>query len=1619
MPSSREYERYDRNGRFKSRSRDSININDIQNRHSISYEEQNELSNSIPSSTKKHRKHGRSKQSNKRKKRHSREDRLIDHTPVTSSKSLVEYDYSDVSSEDLSGPEAGEIHSEDSRGHSYVGADVQEHTVHSHYNKIRSSKSKHSSTSALATSPLNDKLTATSPITLSPSPATISHRNYSPINTQQEHGQEHHRTTPDYNEEQRSRHSRRKEKKHKREKKKKRSLSPTSLTSIKKKKRKSKRLSRSQSPRRIINNDDDEDDDGIVGGGGVGGNVGDNDDNIIISPERNIKYSTKWPESPLMPLKDSTSPISPVTPQRSPSDMDLESPQNDDLQDATTPPQQQSFIQSTSRHIESPHTPLLPPHGGTTTPDKTSPDNISFTKRSQSPPQQHHHRHHQHHQQQQVQHYHGHHHADRRSTTPNDMTMTTTSSSSSSRRRQHSHSPQNRRRDINNTPPPLPSSSSSSSRRRRSEYSPHNHSQQNLSHRRHTPPSPSRRHDNMSYNNRDMSGGSPSSCAKKRRRGGGGLGSSSFGGGGGGGGGGLGSGNNMNNINNNNNNHNNNYMNDNRRQYHHSNDNNKDRRNDKRKSRRLTKSPVNNRCLPVPSSRSRSRSPNNRWNKKSSRSRSHSNSRSQSYTRNKRSRSPKRNNNSPIKEYRRFGRKPKSKTPPINRTSRLSSSSSPPLQSSSSSSHRSRVHSPILTENYNRRLVQDNNIIATSLFAEMVKHRNNLQIFEKTIQEAKVKVNNSHDDVQIIENDDKDVSIINDNTTTAAATTINGTKTVDNVDSSITDAINSGDNRVLNTPPLPDQTPPPPPPPTTTITTITTINQIPKVITGVTSPAPPPPLPPPPPPPSSSSNDDNLNTSQTIGNYSTPKTPPLPSTNDNHSITTTPLSQKITTISQLNNQQHIIKNQTIKFNPSNNLVPIKSIDPPKAPIIQFKTKKFSELPLPPRINQHDLENIDSPPSRSPSPHKLQQSKLSTSAVSLTTTPTINTSTPKLTSANKNKIKITDLPLPKIEPDIDDLSGGDDENDDNKLKNKSKRITPKPKLKRPKILERRSSRNCHVPMSASGGKDWGERCVDVFEVIAQIGQGTYGQVYKAQDKRENVLVALKKVRLENEKEGFPITAVRELKILRQLEHKNVVTLREIVTDKQDAKDFRKDKGSFYLVFEYMDHDLMGLLESGMVTFTESHHKSIMKQLLDGLNYCHAKNFLHRDIKCSNILINNKGEVKLADFGLARFYNAEDRSRPYTNKVITLWYRPPELLLGEERYGPAIDVWSCGCILGELFLKRPVFQANIEMVQLEMISRICGTPTPAVWPSVIKLPLWHQFKPKKTYRRVVREQFAGMPESALDLLDKMLELDPDKRITASDALQNSWLIDVKPLLLPEDALPIKQDCHELWSKQNRRRLQREQQELATAGRDVGGSSKRLKMEAGYNSTNYNNDSMFGESSTFGVSSPAYYYNSPVKNRTNQRTDNNTNQRDLQLNTEDSLARKLSSLTGALSHGKPIRVDDLMSLRLDNESDPKAVRLLEDLHLELRLAANSRTTGQLEAHLPVLNPPQKDLGIGKKTSFDAHAVYAGDDAVSSGRWSQVATTGIRTALSALMSRYSVDTYNPQNNIVTQSQD
>ncbi|CAL8070009.1 unnamed protein product [Calicophoron daubneyi] len=505
--------------------------------------------------------------------------------------------------------------------------------------------------------------------------------------------------------------------------------------------------------------------------------------------------------------------------------------------------------------------------------------------------------------------------------------------------------------------------------------------------------------------------------------------------------------------------------------------------------------------------------------------------------------------------------------------------------------------------------------------------------------------------------------------------------------------------------------------------------------------------------------------------------------------------------------------------PSSSSRPPKSVSPPIPP--NPPVVPLEEIALPPEPETSDQLNTVTP--KEPIPQQLQQDiplPPSPPRESIATSSVIpkNDDKPSQTESCEarcqltdhhsqstdlaKKPSITDLPLPpgfdsstlgSIAPTAAPKSFGNSVS--------AKRIGRPEITQRPKVCDLRSkSRN---------NKTWGERSVTAFEFLVEVGEGTYGHVYKAHDRITGEIKALKKVRLENEREGFPITAVREIKILRQLRHPNIINLCEIVTDKDNPVDFKKDRGAFFLVFDYMDHDLYGILESGLITFSEDQIASLMKQLLDGLNYCHEKHFLHRDIKCSNILVNNSGQLKLADFGLARLYVAGDKERPYTNKVITLWYRPPELLLGEERYGPAVDIWSCGCILGEMFTRRPMFQANEEMEQLEVISRVCGYPDPAVWPDVEKLPFYGTFKPKRMYRRRLREDYRILPPKALDLLDNMLQLDPNRRCNARQALDSSWLRNIDPNRIPPPKLPVDQDCHEMWSKKRRRMLRHEQE------------------------------------------------------------------------------------------------------------------------------------------------------------------------------------------------------------------
>ncbi|KAL9691848.1 hypothetical protein QQ045_012275 [Rhodiola kirilowii] len=347
--------------------------------------------------------------------------------------------------------------------------------------------------------------------------------------------------------------------------------------------------------------------------------------------------------------------------------------------------------------------------------------------------------------------------------------------------------------------------------------------------------------------------------------------------------------------------------------------------------------------------------------------------------------------------------------------------------------------------------------------------------------------------------------------------------------------------------------------------------------------------------------------------------------------------------------------------------------------------------------------------------------------------------------------------------------------------------------------------------------WGSRSVDCFEKLEQIGEGTYGQVFMAWDKATGEIVALKRIRMDNEREGFPITAIREIRLLKKLDHPNVVKLKEMVTSTGICKFFKlccntygnKYRGSIYMVFEYMDHDLTGLSDRPGQRFTIPQIKCYMKQLLTGLHYCHLHTVLHRDIKGSNLLIDNEGILKLADFGLARLF-ASDQNANLTNRVITLWYRSPELLLGATKYGAAVDMWSVGCIFAELLYGKPILPGKTEPEQLSKIFELCGGADEVVWPGVSKLPWYNQFKPSRPMKRRLREVFRHFDRHALDLLDKMLTLDPAQRISATDALDAEYFW-ADPLPCDPKSLPRYESSHEFQTKKKRQQ-ERQNNEMA---------------------------------------------------------------------------------------------------------------------------------------------------------------------------------------------------------------
>ncbi|KAG0351977.1 serine/threonine protein kinase, CMGC, CDC2/CDK sub [Podila minutissima] len=312
----------------------------------------------------------------------------------------------------------------------------------------------------------------------------------------------------------------------------------------------------------------------------------------------------------------------------------------------------------------------------------------------------------------------------------------------------------------------------------------------------------------------------------------------------------------------------------------------------------------------------------------------------------------------------------------------------------------------------------------------------------------------------------------------------------------------------------------------------------------------------------------------------------------------------------------------------------------------------------------------------------------------------------------------------------------------------------------------------------------------FDMVDKLGEGT--EVHKAKRKGSNETLALKRILMHNENEGIPITALREIKILRRLRHDNIVPLIDIAVNPGHRG---RSRASVYMVFPYMDHDLSGLLNNPKVRLSVPQIKLYMKQLLEGTIYMHSHKILHRDMKAANLLISNNGTLKIADFGLARPFKPEGED--YTSKVVTRWYRPPELFLGEKKYGPAVDMWGIGCVFGEMLFGRPVLQGVSDQDQLDKIFQLCGSPTEDNMPGWSSLPGLDEknvsFQINKHYQRKLKEDFEPYGQLAAELMDKLLVLDPKRRLTAVQAADHDYLWS-EPLPAEIGGLPVYESSHE---------------------------------------------------------------------------------------------------------------------------------------------------------------------------------------------------------------------------------
>ena len=290
------------------------------------------------------------------------------------------------------------------------------------------------------------------------------------------------------------------------------------------------------------------------------------------------------------------------------------------------------------------------------------------------------------------------------------------------------------------------------------------------------------------------------------------------------------------------------------------------------------------------------------------------------------------------------------------------------------------------------------------------------------------------------------------------------------------------------------------------------------------------------------------------------------------------------------------------------------------------------------------------------------------------------------------------------------------------------------------------------------------------------------------------MALKKIKTENEKQGFPITSLREIMIMKRLNHKNILQLLEVVTSKPSKNN--NFENNAYLVFEYMEHDLCSLIHS-KIDYEKTQIKLILYELIKGLEYLHNNNVLHRDIKPQNILLNNKGELKIGDFGLSRIFQYNLKNKKYTNRVVTRWYRAPELLLGDIEYGPAIDIWSLGCVFWEILTGDVLFLEDNEKNVFFSICKKCGTPSETNWPGISKYPRYIDFMPQKKFECELNKEYkkySKIDDITFDLFMKMICLNPKERITIADILKHPYFVSHEPKICEEKDMPrIEEEFH----------------------------------------------------------------------------------------------------------------------------------------------------------------------------------------------------------------------------------